>query len=141
METTVKIDTQVIEQQVLAYLHKTAKHLFISEDSKMFFKVIPINVNGEWYYVTIKFNGDKCYTSINSVKKRIEWNDSKTKRVIQQDLFPQHYDKNTSIPNFKAMRGKTFEIIKYVQTNFNGKNEDEIKQGIGKILEGMTPKV
>ena len=139
METTViksQKTAQEIELEVLAYLNKTAKHLFITED-KYFFKVIPVKVKDKWYYITMKFNGAKSYTSISDIGKKIEWYGPNTKKVIKDDLFD---GKKTSIPNFKLMKEKTVEIIKYVQSEYDGTNHDRVREGIGKILDGITPK-
>lgn len=140
METKVKkseMSVQQLEQEVLAYLNKTAKHLFITED-KMFFKVIPVSINDKWYYASIRFNGEKCIVNITDVSKMIAWHHEHVKRVIKDSLFPLNYDKKTSIPNFRLMREKTLEIVKYLQANYVGTNDVTVKNGITKILEGIT---
>jgi oligoribonuclease (3'-5' exoribonuclease) len=140
METKVKkseMTVQQLEQEVLAYLNKTAKHLFVTED-KMFFKVIPVRINDKWYYTSIRFNGVKCYINITDVSKMIAWHHEHVKRVIKDSLFPLNYDKKTSIPNFRLMREKTLEIVKYLTANYTGSNDSVVKEGITKILEGIS---
>lgn len=127
---------QDIEQEVLAYLNKTAKHLFVTED-KMFFKVIPFKVDDAWYYAVIRFNGEKCNMYINSVKRQIEWHGKYTKKCIKDELFPQHSDKKTSITNFKLMREKTFEIVKYLTANYTGTLCETQKKDIFEILKDV----
>jgi len=142
METTViknQKTVQEIEQEVLAYLNKTAKHLFLTED-KYFFKVMPIKVNDNWYNVIIKFNGDKCFIQINSVKRGIDYYNTNAKNVIKNELFPQHLAPKSTIKNFKLMKEKMVEVIKLIQTKYTG-DDMTIKNGISEILKGVSPKV
>ena len=143
METKTKAQKTVQEvgQEVLAYLNKTAKHLFITED-KSFFKVIPVRVNEKWYYVTIRFNGETCNMYVGDVAKKIEYHHECARRSIKDDLFPINYDKKISIPNFKLMREKTLEIVKLFQAHYIGNNDATMKMHMTQILADVkyTPK-
>jgi hypothetical protein len=148
--------SQIVGQQLLNYFNKTSKHLFIN-DRGMFFKVLPIKVDGNWYIIKLEFNGETCYTSfykLNDLSPMVKhlinkgMYSSAAKVAVHEwkmDLFPKSeysgigYNK-TAIKNFRLMKGKMLEVIKCVQKNLVENGEITTKKEISRILEDIKPK-
>lgn len=102
-----------IEQEVLAYLHKTSKHLFITETGEAFYKVLPYRKDDEWYYVAIMTDGHETTIWGNKLDYYIDRYGKNAKNVISSSLFPEHYfSKMKAIPNFKEMKEKMYQVHK-----------------------------
>jgi len=134
------VKTQDFEQNVVTYLTKTAKHLFITEKGE-FFKVLPFENNNETYALVMEFNGETSWGKVLSVKQYVRWYDVNAKSCLKQEIFGN--TKVKSIKNFKAMKELMSEMIEHLKiydmTNINVSND--IRDNIGIILKGMKPKV
>jgi hypothetical protein len=128
-----KTKTQM-EQEILGYLQKTSKHLFIN-DKGLLMKVITFKRNDEWHYATLRFNETTAYVSIRKVLSDADYQyyGNNSKQIVKANLFS---DKNLkSIPNFKAARKLTEEITKLLT---DGKSEKEITEYITESLKTLT---
>lgn len=140
METMVNTKTEMYQEQereILAYLNKCSKHLFIDENNR-FFKVMLIRVGNSWRYVTLTFDDKDVYIKSESVRKMIEWHGNDAKNVIKRELFPMHYNRKSSIPNFKEMKEKMFQIHKLFQVKTE---TGSLEKNIMEVLDGLKPKV
>ena len=135
VEKTVEVNLQKIEN----YLNKLSGHVYLTEREK-FFKVFPVNFKEKLCYATLEFDGVNCYFRISGVDVCINNYGNSSKSVLSNVLFPQHFDKRISIPNFKLMREKILEVEKLVAEKFDGKNDREIQKEIEVILAGLTVK-
>ena len=102
-----------IKTQVLSYLEKASKHLFVIEkdDVKTYYKIV---VSGDNYY-TIKDDKMSGPTNIN---KMIDYYGGNTKNVIKTSLFlTQKYGGKTikSVKYTRAFREKYADIIKELE--------------------------
>jgi len=142
METQVKEKTeeekQVNLQKIENYLKTASKHLFLTEEGK-FFKAFPVQIKDKLYVVALEFDGvDSNRVWISDVNIYIQRYKNSAKSVLSDILFPQHKNKRTSIPNFKAMKEKTEEIKKFIEEKFDGTNTQAIQDEIKKMLVGLT---
>jgi hypothetical protein len=138
METQVK--ENVMLQKVEDYLESVSEHLFVTENEK-FFKAFPIKIKDKLFCIKLEFDGlNSNYTRIYDINGYVEGYKSNSKHVISKMLFPQHYDKKISIPNFKVMREKMEEIKKFVEENFDGTNKQSVETAIQKMLVGIELK-
>jgi len=141
METQVKEKgSEVNLEKIEKYFETASKHLFLTEQGK-FFKAFPVKVKDKLYYVALEFDGvDSNNVHISDVDYFVRVYGSCAKNVISNILFPQHYNKRTSISNFKAMREKVTEIKKFIEENFNGTNTQKVQDEVKKMLVGLTIK-
>ncbi len=141
METQTKEKANEVNlEKIEKYLETASKHLFLTEKGS-FFKTFPVKVKGKLYYVAMEFDGlvsNNVY--ISDVSHHVQVYGNCAKNVISDILFPQHYNKRTSISNFKAMREKTAEIKKFIEEKFDGTNSQEIRKEVGNMLVGLTVK-
>lgn len=141
METQVKEQKKEVNlEQVEKYLESVSKHLFLTENGK-FFKVFPVTVKGKLYSVVMEFDGvDSNRVTINDMDYYIRIYGGNAKHVISKMLFPQHSNKKTSIPNFKAMKQKVEEIKSFIEEKFDGTNRNDIESQAEKMLVGLEVK-
>lgn len=143
METQVKEKTNVNEvglQKIEKYLETVSKHLFLTEKEK-FFKAFPVTNNGKLYYVTLEFDGiGTNFIHISDVDYYEKNYGNCAKSVISDILFPQYYNKKTSIPNFKTMKEKVAEIKKLIEEKFDGNNKQKVQEEVKKMLGGLIIK-
>jgi hypothetical protein len=118
-----------IQEQVLAYLNKTAKHLFITEGNR-FYKVVPFKKDDSWKFMTIMFDGETTKVTEYDVDTQIRYYGNDTKNVISNIIFDFWLGKMTAIKNFKEMKSRMYEVYKAAGD----------KEKIGEILKGLTPK-
>ncbi len=121
-----------VEQKVLAYLNRTAKHLFITENGE-FYKVLTYkDKQGRWNFTAITFDGeDKCNIRTVGLNYYIAEYGTNAKNVIKGMVFPDWFN-TSAIPNFKLMKGKMYDVHKKLRS---GEHND-----IPAILKGVTPK-
>mgnify|MGYP001767380594 CR=1 FL=1 len=141
METQVKEKANEVNlEKIEKYFETVSKHLFLTEKGK-FFKAFPVKVKNKLYYVAMEFDGiDSNNVYISDVDYYVKNYGSCAKNVISNILFPQHYNKKTSIPNFKAMKEKVAEIKKFIEEKFDGTNAQKIQDEVKKMLVGLTVK-
>jgi hypothetical protein len=154
----------IVEKSILDYCKKTNKHLFL-KDNKVFYKVLTVNINSDYYALSITFNGDFCKTEIYrinntdfdySIKNLINIGKFESAaKVAVHDLknkyfFADYDGKKVSIKNFKLMKEKMKEVTKFVQDNLlkdnstwfrSSNNMKGIQEGISGILKDMKPKI
>jgi len=139
METKIEEKKDISLEMVKNYLQKASKHLYITEQ-KQVFKVFPIQTNDNYYYVTLKFDGNNSYVQITNINLYADAQGKYVKTLkneIGNSLFPQHYNRKNSIPNFKIAREKISEVKQYIENNFNGMNKKEIEAEMEKQLTGL----
>lgn len=138
LELTAK--TEVNLQKIENYLETTSEHLFLTENGR-FFKAFPIKVKDSLYCVSLEFDGlESNYVRIIDVNYFVNNYGNDSKFVLSKTLFPQHLDKRSSIPNFKAMRELTEKIKKCIEETFDGTNRQVVEKEIAKMLVGMEVK-
>jgi len=95
---------QQMEQEIVAYLNQTSKHLFIDKNGYLF-KIILFRNNDKWYYATVKFNSTDINISIKEALSDITYKvyGNSSLQAIKSTLFPKGHGMK-SIPNFKASR-------------------------------------
>ena len=140
METTVEKIEMTIDQDVLDYVNKCSKHLFITEISKRFFHTRFVDTKYGKRILVLEFDGVKT-PYIKLLNPARQW-----KQDFKRNQFPLHMvDKKTSIKFFKSMKELITEVEQVVYDNFNVKDEWFYKKGdkffdlIAKELDGMVP--
>ncbi len=116
--------TEQIKSEVVSYLNKTAKHLFVKENGE-FYNVI---VEGDNF---ILINGDKV--TVYNVNDYVTWYGVNAKNTIKHILFLNR--KLKSIKNFKVMRDKVSSIKEAVA----GKTDKaEITKIVTQLVTGIV---
>lgn len=141
METQVKKKANEVNlEKIEKYFETVSNHLFLTEKEK-FFKAFSVKVKDKLYYVALEFDGiDSNNVYISDVDYYLRVYRKCAKNVISNILFPQHYNKKTSIPNFKAMRERIAEIKKFIEEKFDGTNAQKVQDEVKKMLVGLTVK-
>lgn len=121
-----------VEQEVLNYLNKTAKHLFIT-DSGDFYKILNYKdkEDGKLKIAIFSFSGVNVQITTLGLEYYINEYGGNAKNVIKNMIFTD-YTNVTSIPNFKLMKEKMAEVQKKLES---GEHDD-----VPKILNGLEPK-
>ncbi len=132
-----KNSKQEIEQEILAYLQKTSKHLFTDKDNNLF-KVLTFKSGEKWYYATIKFNTAEPVVTIREVLSDMEYQyyGNNAPSLVKRNLFPQDH-KRISLPNFKKARKLTAEVQALLDT-YNDSNKDLIKGQIKALISSTV---
>lgn len=103
------------------YVNKTAKHLFIDENNRMF-KVIPFKHGDKNMVATIRFSEDYFWMTFREVSAK----SSNSLFYMKTSFFPQ-WGKATSIPNYKRMRELSEYIKDYLEKEYDGEAESTSK--------------
>lgn len=113
------------------YVNKTAKHLFIDENNRMF-KVIPFKHDNKNMVATIRFYGSYFWMTFKEVNAK----SSNSLFYMKTSFFPQ-WGKATSIPNYKKMKMISQTIKEYLEKEYNGESlkNDEIKNFIRDLVK------
>ena len=100
-----------IVKEVVAYLEKTAKHVFITETGHMY-KIVMFKHNDKDYYATLLIGKDQIQINVREIVSDNDFNYYRDNfpNLVKQTLFPIYY-KAKSIPNFKKIRKLVEEII------------------------------
>ena len=117
--------TEENKAEVLNYLNKSSKHLFMIDDVEH--KVL---VEGD-FYICITGNS----VTVRNINDNISYYGSNAKCVTKHELFlnPRYYNKDIkTIKNYKLARQKYLEISEAIK----GKNKNEIQ----KIILGIINK-
>lgn len=101
-------NTEVITDKIAAYLNKTSKHLFITNNGQ-YYTIQTLVHDGNLYFVTILM-GDKTLIRVNKVADTLVYYEDSGLNVIKNRLFSP-YMKAKSIPYFKKMRLAIAELM------------------------------
>lgn len=126
MKTTEQIKTDVVN-----YLNKTSKHLFVDDKGNLFKVIFDENLGR---YITIQ--GDRVDVSYITIDEKIAYYGSNTKCIIKHDLF---LNKNLkSVKNFKVMR----QTVKQIQDGIvEGMDRNQIIKFVSEIVNPPTPTI
>lgn len=133
LKISIEKDKKTVENAVINYWEKTSKHLFLTSD-KSFLKYIPIQLNGTWYVLRLKFNGklntckvEKMYWDLSTTNDLIVMGRLKSAINNEVHFSKHHYDwqdgKKQSIKNFKAMKEAINKVIEYIIQTINTGNK------------------
>jgi len=116
--------TEQIKSEVVSYLNKTSKHLFVKENGE-FYNVI---VEGDNF---ILINGDKV--TVYNVNDYVTWYGVNAKNAIKHILFLNR--KLKSIKNFKVMKDK----VSSIKESLVGKTDKvEITKIVTQLVTGVV---
>jgi hypothetical protein len=124
--------TQELMNKTTAYLNKTSKHLFTTNNGQ-YYTVQTLVHDGKLYYVTILMgNTTKIYVS--SVENTLSYYEDNGLNVLQNRLFAP-YMKAKSIPYFKKMRLAIAELMRDI--SIDNKANDKLALELSNKLVDM----
>jgi hypothetical protein len=124
--------TQELMNKTTAYLNKTSKHLFTTNNGQ-YYTVQTLVHDGNLYYVTILM-GDKTLIRVNKVADTLVYYEDSGLNVIKNRLFSP-YMKAKSIPYFKKMKLAIAELMREV--SIDNKANDKLALELSAKLEDM----